>query len=342
MERSTETPRPRSPAQGWLGRLPARSRIAVALQIVVAVVLVGLLLAAVDVSSLVEAIASVDPRFLLGTLACLAGTVLVGAFDVWVLLGGIKPLPFPGVLRVYAIAWSSFLALPGSAGDAVQILLFKRSAIDYRAGTSVYLTDKLVTLVVNLAIVLGGGWLVLDDVVRSGVIALALGALGIGALVGLWALRRWGHLVAGSLAGRIVGVLEFAADYARRHPARILVNLAGTLTRAALTVAGSWLLFRGLGVTVGPLTILVVGYSATLVAYLPIAFNGIGTVEIAAVALYRTAGVAASSTLAMYVLLRGLIVVTALAGLVLTLPFRRATRPSRERPPGDSPTPPTL
>lgn len=294
-----------------LGRLAGGRRGLLALQVAVAALLVAGLLRFVDWRSLVQEAAAVHPAAVAGAAAALVAILLVGAFDLWVLLGGLAPLSYPATLRIYAIGWSSFLALPGSAGDAVQILLFRQADVEYRQGTAVYLADKLVTLAVNLGVVTVGGWWLFRTGIRSGLLAL----LGAGAAVlaaGVWALARRSER---PFARRAVGLLDAALRHARRHPGRIAANLAGTAVKALLTAVSAWALLRGLGVGVPLGAVLVVHHAAALVAYLPVAFNGIGTVELAAVGLYGALGVAPREVLALYLLLRGLILILALLAL---------------------------
>jgi hypothetical protein len=289
---------PRRPAETLrrLGRLAGGRRGLLALQVAVAALLVAGLLRFVDWRSLVQEAAAVHPAAVAGAAAALVAILLVGAFDLWVLLGGLAPLSYPATLRIYAIGWSSFLALPGSAGDAVQILLFRQADVEYRQGTAVTV----------------GGWWLFRTGIRSGLLAL----LGAGAAVLAAAVYALARRSGRPLARRAVGLLDAALGHARRHPGRIAANVAGTAVKALLTAVSAWALLRGLGVGVPLGAVLVVHHAAALVAYLPVAFNGIGTVELAAVGLYGALGVAPREVLALYLLLRGLILVLALLALV--------------------------
>ncbi|MFW6012397.1 MAG: lysylphosphatidylglycerol synthase domain-containing protein, partial [bacterium] len=231
------------------------------------------------------------------------------------------------VLRVYVVGWSSFLALPGSAGDAVQILLLKDADVPYRQGAAVYFADKLVTLGVNLVLVAAGGWLFLRDQVRSDLIVafVLIVALAAGAIL-VW-LRHSGS----RFAGRATHLLAGAVGYGRRHPHRLAANAAGTVLKSVLNAACAWILFLGLGAHVSLAEVVVAHHAAALVAYLPVAFNGVGTVELAALGLYGELGVSSPKTLAMYLVLRALIVATALAALACAVAAGRRRR-SRDLP----------
>ena len=62
-------------------------------------------------------------------------------------------------------------------------------------------------------------------------------------------------------------------------------------------------------------------FLAGLVAYLPVAFNGVGTVELAAIGLYGSQGFAEAPVLASYLLVRCLMAVVVLVGLWVTRRF---------------------
>ena len=300
-------------------RSALRRRGLLILQLAVAALLLVTLVVFVDWRSLLARLAAIEPWSLAAAGLALAAVLLVGAFDLWVLLRGLAPLSYGAVLRIYVIGWSSFLVLPGSAGDAVQILFFKEADVGYREGTGVYLTDKLITLAFNVALALAGGWLFLRGRILPDLVALLAVAVGVLALVA-WRLVRpprhrfveWG-----------VSVVAFAAGYARRHPRRIAVNAAGTALKLVLGALPYWIVLHGLGIAVSPPVVLLATYTAGLVAYVPVAFNGLGTVELAAVALYGSQGVPADAVLGLYLVIRALVVVLAIVGFALSTAGRR-------------------
>lgn len=299
---------------GRLGRLAGTPRGLLAFQIVVAALLIGGLVSFLDWRTLLREVATVEPTALAVASAALVAILLVGAFDLWVLLVAVVPIPYLTTLRVYVVAWASFLALPGSAGDAVQILLLRDAEVGYRQGTAVYLADKLVTLAVTLAVVAAGGWIYFRTRIRVGLLLLLVAAaLALGA-AGYALLRR----ATSRLATRVAGLLGSALAYARHHPGRMAANLAGTVTKLLLAAVAVRSLFLGLGVDVPLAVVFVVHHAAALVAYVPVAFNGIGTVELAAVALYGALGVASRDVVALYIVLRGLVLALAVLGVGVT------------------------
>lgn len=306
-----------------LARLAGSPRALLILQILVAVLLISGLVAFLDWHSLLHQIATVAAWAFAVAGAALVAALAVGAFDLWVLLEGLAPIRYSTTLRVYVVAWASFLALPGSAGDAVQILLLREARVGYRQATAVYLTDKLVTLAVTLSVVAVGGWILFRTRIRIDLLVLlAAAVLALGA-AGYFLLRR----STSRLATRAASLLASAFAFARHHPARIGANLAGTVVKLALAAVAAWSLLLGLGVDLSLATVFVVHHAAALVAYVPVAFNGIGTVELAAIALYGSLGVTTAEVFALYVLLRGLVLVLAVLGLGAAAVARRRSAP---------------
>ena len=284
-----------------------------------AALLLVTLVAFVDWRSLLARVLAIEPWSLAAAGIALGAVLLVGAFDLWVLLRGLAPLSYPAILRIYVIGWSSFLVLPGSAGDAVQILFFKEADVGYREGAGVYLTDKLITLAFNVALALAGSWLFLRGRIWPGLIALLVLAAGVLALVAWRLVRPPRHrLVEWGLS-----VIAFATGYARRYPGRIAANAAGTVAKLVLGALPYWIVLHGLGVAVSPPVVLLATYTAGLVAYVPVAFNGLGTVELAAVALYGSQGVPADAVLGLYLVIRALVVALALLALALSAARRQ-------------------
>ena len=318
MDRSAQSASaPSGPPQA--GRPALRRRGLLLLQIAVAALLLVTLVVFVDWRSLLARLVAIEPWSLVAAGLALGAVLFVGAFDLWVLLRGLAPLSYAKVLRIYVIAWSSFLVLPGSAGDAVQILFYKEADVGYREGTGIYLTDKLITLAFNVALAMAGGWLFLRGRIRPGLVGLMALAVGLVAVVAWRLVRAPRH----RLVEWGVSVVTFAAGYARRRPRRIVANAAGTVLKLAVGALPYWIVLRGLGVAISPQVVLLATYTAALVAYVPVAFNGLGTVELAAVALYGSRGVPADAVLGLYLVIRAIVVVLAVLGFALSAAGRR-------------------
>ena len=105
------------------------------------------------------------------------------------------------------------------------------------------------------------------------------------------------------------------------------MNVLGTFVKLATTGLSHWLSFRAIGAELDFGIVITVAVLAGLVAYVPVAFNGLGTVEFTAMTLYRVSNVPDYQVLATYVILRAGNFLTAALGLFLSRLFN--PKPSR-------------
>jgi len=78
-----------------------------------------------------------------------------------------------------------------------------------------------------------------------------------------------------------------------------------TAIKTLLTGLSYWLVLHAIDPAAPRFgTTTVISQSAGLIAYLPISFNGIGTVEVSAIALFRSVGLASATVLSAYLVLR--------------------------------------
>lgn len=238
---------------------------------------------------------------LLGWAALFAGlATLVGAFNSYLLLTARRETPFRGYLVYFWIAWAFGLVLPGQVGD-VGVLSWAMRSRGFRLTHSLgrLFLDKLVSLAVIGGIALYG----LLDVLGQLDIAfdrlwwlLALAALACAALYIGWHIplaRTW-------LQHGIAVVLE-AVDTARSFPRRLLVNLVLTVAKILIQAFSFWLVCLSVGLQdLHFLLLLKLMAIGSIVAYLPVSMNGVGTVELVAVAVFSLYGYSSAGVLSAY------------------------------------------
>ncbi len=107
-------------------------------------------------------------------------------------------------------------------------------------------------------------------------------------------------------AGVFIGAaLAEAARFAFAHPVLLSLNFLLTVLKICLTGAAYWCMFNALGfpqasvLEIAPLVAI-----TSLVAYLPISFNGIGTAEAAGIAVFGSVGMPPAAVLGTYLILR--------------------------------------
>jgi uncharacterized membrane protein YbhN (UPF0104 family) len=128
------------------------------------------------------------------------------------------------------------------------------------------------------------------------------------------------------LAGGIGRTTKEFLTAIKSAPGAIALNAMLSLIKIGLTGSAYWTMFAALGYDHQPIWP-IVSYAtlAGLVAYLPISFNGYGTVEAAGLMLFGQLGIPAAIVLAAYLGLRLLVLALAWLPSLLFLLFARKT-----------------
>ena len=287
------------------------------IQVLVTIALLVFLIGFFDWHSVWRSIVAAEPGWIAAAGFFLVLMILLGAFDIWMLLGGLAPVPFSSMLRVYFVSIASFLVVPGSVGDAVQLVFYRRAGIAYRDGTTVYVLDKGVTLILTLSIAVVGGGVYFSAILQPRLVAGSVLAVLAGVVV-VGAILRW---LPGTRAQAVRAWLANVLHFLMAHRRRVALNVLGTVFKLSMAVLAYWATLRAVGTPVGLDLVVAFTFLAGLVAYLPVAFNGVGTVELAAIGLYGSQGFAEAPVLASYLLVRCLMAVVVLVGLWVTRRF---------------------
>lgn len=279
--------------------LPSRPwRIAIGLALLLA------LLAVLDVRQIVAVMRRIDGHWTLAAATLMCASTVIGAGGLYLLLNTERALSFLAFLPLYWTAWAVGLVFPGQVGDMVSLtVVLQRRGLAPAVTLGRSMADKLVSLLLMIAFAL---WAVRQRLSPLLFAALVLGALLGGALL-LVLLRRGGRLARHRATQFLLKALNEALLVARRHPGLIALNAGLTLLKICLSGLAYWCMFQAFGFAAAPawdvITLVAV---SSLVAYIPISFNGVGTAEAAGVALFSTVGVTAPSVLASYLVLRAI------------------------------------
>jgi uncharacterized membrane protein YbhN (UPF0104 family) len=303
-------------------RNSTRRYILLAGQILITTSLIFTLIFVFDWNRIGEHLASAKLDFLAAAVVCIIGALSFGALNIWILLSGFTQISFTNVLRFYLVSWCTFLLLPGSVGDAVQIVLLKEAGVPYRDGGAIYITDKQVTLVLTMLIALTGGLIYLRPYLRLGILLAVVALIGL-VMTAAYTLAQRSH---NEWVLRLLSLVSALISFCQNYPGRVVMNAIGTLIKLTLTALSHWLTFGAVGAELNFGFVFTVAIVAGLVAYLPVAFNGVGTVEFTAVTLYGLRSVPAQQVLATYVILRASNVLLAVAGILVSRLLMRGLR----------------
>jgi uncharacterized membrane protein YbhN (UPF0104 family) len=254
--------------------------------------------------AVVAALQRCRPMDVAATGLIVALATVLGAWNCHRIAELDRTVSFPEFLPLFWRSWAVGITMPGQVADFLATLwqLHGRAKdLNFVAGR--LLADKAVTLSLTLALLA-----LLPFVLGPG--RFHVGGLEVGAIVGVaivvicalgYVLRR------SALRARVWrsrAIAPIAAGL--RVPFKLLVaNTLVTCAKLLLSGLAYWTILRAVSPdTPDLLTSTVISQTAGLVAYLPISFNGLGTVELSAIALFGACGMDRASILSAYLILR--------------------------------------
>lgn len=269
----------------------------------------------------------VEPKVLLGTLAKLApvylflsssmilGSTFLGACNSYLLVDPKRQIGFATYLPLYWLSWAVGLVFPGQVGDVVTLsAIMKRRNLDVARTLGRSLVDKLISFAVMVVFATCGLLSLTKETMFSGnwiVVILIVTVL----LLSYWKRTKLFFLLSRyqprfiEFSHRLVDEMK---DLVRGHPLRTGVNILLTVVKVIFVGTSYWCVFRSLGYAeINLPAVIVLAAASSLVAYLPISFNGIGTVEATGVMLFASVGIAKADILAAYIVLRVIVLVLA-------------------------------
>ncbi len=286
----------------------------------------------VDGRQILAALRQLEPAWAAASAALILSSTLIGAYNSHLFIGRDGAVPWAVFLPVYWVGWALNLIVPGQVGDIAGIsALLRARHLPWHISVGRSLLDKVITIVM-MAVCAAAGLLLAWHDFRSRWPPLAYRTeagfwlVASGLVVGTTVL-----LIAALKSGRpgVVRFRRFFSDTAhellataRHHPQRVLLNFMFTAVKIFVTGAAYWCMFRAFGEEgAGIISVTLIAAASSLVAYIPISVNGIGTVEIAGVLLFGALQLPAATVVSAYLMLRVLVLILAWvpAGLWLLL-----------------------
>lgn len=273
------------------------------LRLAVALILMVVLVASIGLTRITRVLVSVDYFPGLMVVTGLILLFLIGAYNVWLILNGLHPIPFLTFLRTYSYAWATSLITPGQAGDASMILFMRKHGVAVHVSSVAYLVDKLMTLMV-FAIVGWYGCAYLIPELKWIWFVMFAGIL-VALPVILLLLRLFASKIRFLLWLQQRVEMVFGDLYRLRAKwYLLLVNIAVTIIKWLAVSYVFWMAFRSFSTTVDWPYIGFIPILSTLVGYVPVSIAGIGTVEVTAVFLFAKVGISKPVVISVYILLR--------------------------------------
>jgi len=234
--------------------------------------------------------------------------------------------PVRAMLRVFFVSTYLGTFLPGSVGgDAVRTIGLNRLNVPAADAFASVFVDRFLGIVANLVMALAGLLLAGDLARDPAVMAGLVGTAGVCAVAAAFIFSRHAAAAGSGLAHRFSGrrsgrITRTAVDglrqYASKRPV-LLVVLAASIGVQVLRILQAYCLGRSLQIGVPVSVYFALIPVILIVILLPISVNGLGTTQLAFVALFARAGVEPADAFALSVLFLALGVAGNLPGGIL-------------------------
>ncbi len=245
----------------------------------------------------------------LASVAILAATCL-GAVNTYLLASRDGELTLWRLMPLYWAAWAVSLVVPGQVGDVASLTaMLRRHGLEWHVGLGRLLLDKIISFSV-IVLFAAIGLLSLSDVTSwhgRSVAAMIFTVFALTILVYLARrrLRAMFDTTQPGLRGFIGRCIGELAHTAYHHPKRVLLNCTLTVVKMGLIGLAYWCMFAAFGQLDARIwQVITLSATSSLVAYIPVSFNGIGTAEVTGIYLFSALAIPQATTLSVYLMLR--------------------------------------
>ncbi|MBN1227913.1 MAG: flippase-like domain-containing protein [Deltaproteobacteria bacterium] len=267
-------------------------------------------------------LSEIRPMFLVMAAITLTMWILLGAMNMVVMLRPLVRMPFALMLGLYSRANMIALVVPGQVGDAVIIKFFRKFSVPISQGTTIFGIDKLITMLWYGIITIAGFYLLGNEISREALtpkmnrfwIHIAVGFSLVIICFALYMILRQSWIW-----GRIRNWIGLSFTYINLGEKVIFADFCITFFRSLLLGCAYWFAIRAYGPPSFFIHTLCFPIMAALVAYIPISFNGLGTVEVSLVFLFDKIGLEAAQVISAALTLRVLTIFLIGIGALITI-----------------------
>jgi uncharacterized membrane protein YbhN (UPF0104 family) len=263
---------------------------------------------------MIQAMSSIHFKWGIAAAFCIIFATSLGAFNAYLLLNRQNSLLWTNFLPIYWLAWAVSLVTPGQIGDlAIISTSLKKQNIDWHLSLGRSLLDKAISFTIMAILAVIGLYFTSRKYIGFEQSSILMLEIFMSIVLILYLLRFKLTVFFSPELGGVRGLLGQTIQEAKvtiyHHPARILINIVLTTIKIFLIGASYWCIFKGLGAgNIELIETVALAAASSLVAYIPISFNGIGTVEASGLVLFSQIGLSTSSILAGYLGLRLLVI----------------------------------
>ncbi len=260
-------------------------------------------------------------RWLALAAISIAASTLLGGFNLHLILYQRLGMPFARFIRGFWLAWAFGLIVPGQLGDIIGISYWMKSrGLSWQATSSLAVIDKLISLAWMMLFAVTGLYIVSNHIDGDRDVDIGMLATGVVAasvlvlLLGYVFFSRLQRLVK-----RFTEELVHLRDNARWQ---MVLNACFTPCKIFLIAGAYWAVFRAAGVYhLDVFSMLCLVAASSIVAYVPVSFNGVGTVEWVGLYVFAVFDIDAATVLSVFISLRLMVIMLAWVPTGILLAF---------------------
>lgn len=277
------------------------------LRLIAGLAILAILVFSVDRDSLVNQLTHLRTDYLVYAAVCIVTATLLGSFNAYLVVAIDSVVSYTRFLACYWFSWALGLVVPGQVGDVASLtLLLNRAGLDWSKIMARAVLDKFISFFV-MACLAGLALLRYSAMVEIEAETMAwVAVIGFLVVAGAYYLAR--KMLASSEAawiGKIRSGFMDLAGFISQRPGLVAINFIGTTFKILLIGTAYWYVFKAGGAENPPwLDVILLVTVSSLVAYIPVSFNGLGTVEVTGILLFAFLGLGQELVLSSYLVLR--------------------------------------
>lgn len=275
-------------------------------------VLLSALILYFDPQQIVFSLKSLNMLWVAIAATLIVCATMIGAVNAYLIVNLENKLTFAIFLPLFWLSWAIGLLFPGQIGDMASLAMqLRHRGIGLSTGIGRILVDKLISLILMMAFAIWGACSMPFFTIQSKWLVLGLALT----LLIAWQIRRissWLKVRHSKIVNFVSTSIREIIQVIERYPQRVAGNAMLTVIKIGLTGMSYWCVFHALGYfEINLLRVIMLVAISSIVAYIPISFNGIGTVEITGVFLFSLLGLKEVDVLTSYLVLRAIVIVIA-------------------------------
>lgn len=274
------------------------------IKLVIGIFLLAFIIYKVGLSKVVETISNINLFWLLPVIAIYLIALLIGAYNIFLLLSINKNRPgYLQVLWYYIISYSVGLFTPANLGEFYIARLLKNHKIKVSHGLVVSVLDKMITIFTMIIISLIGIIIFFKEVIKP-IIPVTILILFVIFIATLSA--KFSRDLLGKLFKKKIRAIESGYSllykFKKKRKNLLVINFFITIVKLLITTVGIHFVFLSLDFKIPFMLIFFTTIAARLISLIPITYDGLGIKEPIAILMYGVYSIPAVAVVSMYLI----------------------------------------